>query len=81
MRIPKWACLLSALACVLAVFAEDEVVRSKGMGGSYRSAVGEALALALEQHDGLTVSTSETTKMWQTSDGKSVNENGSLDDR
>lgn len=81
MRIPRLTCLLSALACALAVFAEDEVVRSKGMGGSYRSAVGEALALALEQHDGLTVSTSETTKMWQTSDGKSVNENGALDDR
>ena len=72
---------LAFLAVVASAVAGEDVVRAKGTGGSYRAAINEALAIALEQHDGMTVSSSEITKMWQNSDGKSVNDNGQIDDR
>ena len=72
---------LTFAAAVASAVAGEDVVRAKGTGGSYRAAINEALAIALEQHDGMTVSSSEITKMWQNSDGKSVNDNGQIDDK
>ena len=73
------ACL--AFAALSAVLAGEDVVRAKGTGGSYRAAISEALMVALEQHDGMTVSSSEITKMWQNSDATSVSDNGQVDDK
>ena len=75
------ALFMVLVAAAAPAVAGEDVVRAKGTGGSYRAAINEALAIALEQHDGMTVSSSEITKMWQNSDGKSVNENGQIDDR
>lgn len=72
---------LALVACAASAVAGEDVVRTKGTGGSYRAAINEALAIALEQHDGMNVSSTEVTKMWQNSDGTSVNDNGQIDDK
>ena len=45
-----------AAVSALALWAEDRVVESSGMGGSYRTAVNEALISALEKTEGVTLS-------------------------
>ncbi len=70
--------------CWLAVAVADvqaPSVRATGIAGSYRTAVNEALVSALEQHDGITVSSSERQTMTHADSATSVRENGALDDR
>ena len=45
-----------AAVSALALWAEDRVVESSGMGGTYRTAVNEALISALEKTEGVTLS-------------------------
>lgn len=60
--------------------ATDDVVRATGVAAGYRGAVNEALVSALEQHDGITVSSSERQQMVHADSSVSVRDNGSLDD-
>lgn len=58
----------------------DDVVRATGVAAGYRAAINEALVSALEQHDGITVSSSERQQMVHADSSVSVRDNGSLDD-
>ena len=60
--------------------ATDDVVRATGVAAGYRAAINEALVSALEQHDGITVSSSERQQMVHADSSVSVRDNGSLDD-
>ena len=60
--------------------AKDDVVRASGMASGYRAAVNEALVSALEQHDGITLSSSERQQMTHADSAVSTRENGVLDD-
>ena len=60
--------------------AVDDVVRATGVAAGYRAAVNEALVSALEQHDGITVSSSERQQMTHADSAVSTRENGVLDD-
>jgi hypothetical protein len=60
--------------------ATDDVVRATGVAVGYRAAINEALVSALEQHDGITVSSSERQQMVHADSSVSVRDNGSLDD-
>ena len=78
--------LMVLLGCLCAVFlvrADVQVpaVRAVGMASGYRAAVNEALVSALEQHSGVTMSTSERQAMVHSDSVTSVRENGVLDDR
>ncbi|MBO7685971.1 MAG: hypothetical protein J6V72_06300 [Kiritimatiellae bacterium] len=78
--------LMVLLGCLCAVFlvrADVQVpaVRTVGMASGYRAAVNEALVSALEQHSGVTMSTSERQAMVHSDSVTSVRENGVLDDR
>ena len=78
--------LMVLLGCLCAVFlarADVQVpaVRAVGMASGYRAAVNEALVSALEQHGGVTMSTSERQAMVHSDSVTSVRENGVLDDR
>ena len=61
--------------------AKDDVVRAVGTASEWRAAVNEALASALERHDGITVSSTETQQMTHDDSSVSVRENGVLDDK
>lgn len=61
--------------------AEDEVVTATGIAAGYRAAIDEALATALERHDGLTVSVDERRKAGQTAVSLSSQDNGKLDEQ
>lgn len=60
--------------------AKDDVVRASGVASGYRAAVNEALVSALEQHDGVTVSSTERQQMTHADSALSTRENGVLDD-
>ena len=70
------ACLFAAL-CSFAQVVEDTVV-SVGVASTYRGAVNEALVSALEQHDGITVSSTEASAMSASASGVSTSSNGVL---
>lgn len=73
--------LMSALTFTAAsAQVKDDVVRAVGVAAGYRGAVNEALVSALEQHDGITVSSSERQQMVHADSSVSVRDNGSLDD-
>ena len=61
--------------------AKDDVVRVVGTASEWRAAVNEALVSALERHDGITVSSTETQQMTHDDSSVSVRENGVLDDK
>lgn len=69
----------------MALFAGAEVrvpsVRAVGMAGGYRAAMNEALISALEQHEGVTISSTERQAMTHADSTTSIRENGVLDDR
>lgn len=78
--------LMVLLGCLCVWFlarADVQVpaVRAVGMASGYRAAVNEALVSALEQHSGVTMSTSERQAMVHSDSVTSVRENGVLDDR
>ena len=56
-------------------------VRAVGMAAGYRAAVNEALVSAMEQHEGITLSSSERQTMTHADSATSLRENGVLDDR
>ena len=64
----------------MALFAGNDTLRSAGMGKTYRSAVNEALVLALEQHEGVTVSAVERASMNESNSSLTENDNGLLDE-
>lgn len=73
-------CALVAVSAISAA-AEDDALISVGMAGTYRGAVDEALVLALERHDGVTMATTARRQV-ATADAKvSEGRNGALDDR
>lgn len=76
-RILLAACLLLAAWCA----GMADVVQSTGYGASYRLAVNEALLLALEQHDGVTLSATERATLSETSQSASARTNGVLDEQ
>lgn len=74
------------LACALVVFstlaqAREDVVRVTGVAGGYRSAVNAALESALEQREGMTLSSSERQQMSHDDSSVSVRDNGVIDDK
>ncbi len=72
------ACLFAALGAFAQV--KDEVLVATGMASTYRGAVNEALVSALEQHDGIQVSSTEVSAMTASSSGVSSRTNGELDE-
>lgn len=78
-RLSVFAACIAAALCALAQ-AKDDVVRVTGVAAGYRAAINEALVTALEQHDGITVSSSERQQMTHADSSVSVRDNGSLDD-
>lgn len=72
------ALLVAALTAVAQT--KDDVVRASGVASGYRAAVNEALVSALEQHDGITVSSTERQQMTHADSAVSTRENGVLDD-
>lgn len=72
------ACVVAALSSLAQ--AQDDVVRATGVAAGYRAAINEALVTALEQHDGITVSSSERQQMVHADSSVSERNNGSLDD-
>lgn len=60
---------------------KDNIVRATGVAAGYRAAVNEALVSALEQHDGVTVSSSERQQMTHADSSESVRNNGVLDEK
>ena len=78
----KMALFAAFLAAAVAAVAQakDDVVRATGVAAGYRAAINEALVSALEQHDGITVSSSERQQMVHADSSVSVRDNGSLDD-
>lgn len=74
---------LMVAVVVLGVGAQtsDDVLRATGVATGYRAAVNEALASALEQHDGITIDSSERQVMTHADSATSTRENGVLDDR
>lgn len=68
------ACLFAAL-CAFAQVKEDSLVAT-GMSSTYRGAVNEALVSALEQHDGVQVSSTEVAAMSASVSGVSTTSNG-----
>jgi len=73
------AVMFLAVASVRAT--EDDVVRATGVASTYRAAVNEALVAALEQHDGISVSTVEIAKAGESSESTAGRVNGVLDER
>lgn len=73
------AAAVAALA--LAASAGEKAVRATGVAANYRAAVNEALAGALEQEFGVTVSASERQTMTHADSATSTRANGALDDR
>jgi len=74
------------LACALAFATvpaqtKEDIVRATGVASGYRAAVNEALASALEQHDGITVSSSERQQMTHADSSVFTRDNGVLDDK
>jgi len=55
--------VLAAVSAAFAIRAEDATVEASGIGATYRAAVNEALATALEQKCGVTFSASERSQM------------------
>lgn len=78
----KTAVFAALLVAALTVVAQtkDDVVRASGVASGYRAAVNEALVSALEQHDGITVSSTERQQMTHADSAVSTRENGVLDD-
>ena len=76
-------CTLAALVAAYTTTAQmqEQVVRAVGEAKTYRLAVNEALVSALEQHDGITISSSERQTMTHDSASTATRENGALDDR
>lgn len=73
--------LMCALTfAVASAQAKDDVVRATGIAAGYRAAVNEALVAALEQHDGIVVSSSERQQMTHADSSESVRNNGVLDE-
>ena len=72
------ACLFAALGAFAQV--KDDVLVATGMASTYRGAVNEALVSALEQHDGIQVSSSEASAMAASASGVSTRTNGELDE-
>lgn len=70
------ACAFAAL-CVIAQVKEDTLVAT-GIASTYRGAVNEALVSALEQHDGVHVSSTEASAMSASATGISTKSNGEL---
>jgi len=79
----KLALLLTALCGALLLNADVDVpvVRATGVASEYRTAINEALVSAMEQHEGITVNSSERQQMVHSDSVSSVRENGVLDDR
>lgn len=74
--------LMSALTFAAAsAQVKDDVVRAVGVAAGYRGAVNEALVSALEQHDGITVSSSERQLMTHADSSVSNRDNGVLDEK
>ena len=71
--------LLAAL--LLSAQVKDDTLRVTGIAKDYRAAVNEALVSALEQHDGITVDTSELQTMTHDNSSVATRVNGVLDDR
>ena len=78
-RISVFAACVAAALCAFAQ-AKDDIVRATGMAAGYRAAVNEALVSALEQHDGITVSSTERQQMVHSDSAVSARDNGTLDD-
>ena len=70
------ACLLATFA-VVAQVKKDSLVAT-GVASTYRGAVNEALVFALEQHDGIQVSTTERGQLDSSATGISVVTDGAL---
>jgi hypothetical protein len=66
---------LFAALCAFAQVKEDSLVAT-GMSSTYRGAVNEALVSALEQHDGVQVSSTEVAAMSASVSGVSTTSNG-----
>lgn len=73
------ACLFAAL-CSFAQVKEDTLI-SVGVASTYRGAVNEALVSALEQHDGVQVSSTEASTMSASASGVSTMSNGVLSEK
>lgn len=66
---------------LLSAQVKDDTLRVTGIAKDYRAAVNEALVSALEQHDGITVDTSELQTMTHDNSSVATRVNGVLDDR
>jgi len=78
------AMVLLACLCVAAcAFSQvnDDIVQATGTATGYRAAVNEALISALEQHEGITVSSTERQQMTHSDTAVSQSDNGAIDDK
>ena len=75
--------LLSCLCVAACAFSQlkEDVVQATGVAAGYRAAVNEALVSALEQHEGITVSSTERQQMTHSDVAVSQNDNGAIDDK
>lgn len=84
MNTLKRIALLAALSAAAGLFAGNglavgaKTVVSRGVAGSYRAAVNEALVSALEQHRGVVVDATEVATVSGSDAAVSVSENGAL---
>ena len=72
------ACLFAA-QCSFAQVTDDSLV-SVGVASTYRGAVNEALVSALEQHDGVTMSSTERQQITSANSAVATRENGVLNE-
>ncbi len=81
--IKRFTVMAVCAMALCAAFAEvkEDVVRATGVASGYRAAVNEALAMALEQHEGISLGTTERQVMAQEDSAVSTRENGELDDK
>lgn len=78
---------IAALTLLVTVFVvasgqtKEDVIRATGVASGYRAAVNEALVSALEQHDGITVNSSEIQNMTHADSSVSSRDNGGSDEK
>ncbi len=76
----KFLMFMLAAACAAHLRAADETVQAAGVGATYGAAVNEALVFALEQHDGVAISSSARSSIVNSDSSTSVSASGALDE-